>query len=89
MKMRFIALAPIILVLAAASSSAHADQPGADWMKPDQVIEKLTAKGYTNFGKVEADDGHWELEADLKGVRYDLSVDPKSGEVIKSKPDND
>lgn len=89
MKMRFIALAPMMLVLAAASSSAHADRPGADWMKPDQVIEKLTAKGYTNFGKVEADDGHWELEADLKGVRYDLSVDPKSGEVIKSKPDND
>lgn len=57
-------------------------------MKSDQVIEKLTALGYTNFSKVEADDGHWELEADLKGVRYDLSVDPKSGEVIKSEPDN-
>jgi hypothetical protein len=89
MKMRFLALAPMMLVLAAATSSAHADQPGADWMKSDQVIEKLTAKGYTNFSKVEADDGHWELEADLKGVRYDLHVDPKSGEVTKSEPDND
>ncbi len=87
--MRFIALTSMMLVLAAASGSAHADQPGADWMKADQVIQKLTAKGYTNFGKVEADDGHWELEADLKGIRYDLSVDPKSGEVIKSEPDND
>lgn len=55
--MRFLALAPMMLVLAAATSSAHADQPGADWMKSDQVIEKLTAKGYTNFSKVEADDG--------------------------------
>ena len=58
-------------------------------MKADQVTQKLTAKGYTNFSKVEADDGHWELEADLKGVRYDLHVDPKSGEVTKSEPDND
>jgi hypothetical protein len=88
MRTRFIALAPMMLVVAAATSSAHADQPGADWMKSDQVIEKLTALGYTNLSKVEADDGHWELEADLKGVRYDLSVDPKSGEVIKSEPDN-
>ena len=88
MRTRFIALAPMMLVLAAATSPAHGDQPGADWMKSDQVIEKLTALGYTNFSKIEADDGHWELEADLKGVRYDLSVDPKSGEVIKSEPDN-
>lgn len=68
---------------------AYADQPGTDWMPADQVIQKLTAQGYTNFSKVEADDGHWELEADLKGVRYDLEVDPKSGEVTKSKLDND
>jgi hypothetical protein len=86
--MRFFVLAPMMLVLAGASSSVHADQPGADWMKSDQVIEKLAALGYTNFSKVEADDGHWELEADPKGVRYDLRVDPKSGEVIKSEPDN-
>jgi hypothetical protein len=48
-----------------------------------------TAKGYTHFGKVEADDGHWELEADLKSVRYDLHVDPKSGEITKSERDDD
>jgi hypothetical protein len=36
-----------------------------------------------------ADDGHWELEADLKSVRYDLHVDPKSGEITKSERDDD
>jgi uncharacterized membrane protein YkoI len=87
MKIRYAAVAAMTLGLA--SSFAHADQPGADWMKADQVTQKLTAKGYTNFSKVEADDGHWELEADLKGVRYDLHVDPKTGEVTKSEPDND
>jgi uncharacterized membrane protein YkoI len=87
MKTRYAAVAAMTLGLA--SSFAHADQSGADWMKADQVTQKLTAKGYTNFSKVEADDGHWELEADLKGVRYDLHVDPKTGEVTKSEPDND
>jgi len=89
MKMRFLALAPMMLVLAAATSSAHADQSGADWMKSDQVIEKLTAKGYTNFSKVEADDGHWELEADLKGVRYDLHIFPNDTDATESEPDNE
>jgi uncharacterized membrane protein YkoI len=87
MKIRYAAVAAMTLGLA--SSFARADQPGADWMKADQVTQKLTAKGYTNFSKVEADDGHWELEADLKGIRYDLHVDPKTGEVTKSEPDND
>jgi peptidase YpeB-like protein len=87
MKIRYVAVAAMTLCLA--SSFAHADQPGADWMKADQVTQKLTAKGYTNFSKIEADDGHWELEADLKGVRYDLHVDPKIGEVTKSEPDSD
>jgi len=87
MKIRYVAIA--MAAAMAAAGLAHADQPGADWMHADQVIQKLTAKGYTNFSKVEADDGHWELEADLKGVRYDLHVDPKSGEITKSERDDD
>lgn len=71
------------------SAAASADQPGADWLKPEQVTQRLAAAGYSNFSKLEADDGHWELEADLKGVRYDLKVDPKTAEVIKSERDND
>jgi hypothetical protein len=88
MKIRYVAIATAAAIMAAAGL-AHADQPGADWMPADQVMQKLTAQGYTNFGKVEADDGHWELEADLKGVRYDLHVDPKSGEITKSERDDD
>lgn len=94
MRIRSVAVATMMLGFAV-TSLAHADQPGADWIKPEQVIENLTAKGYTNFSKVEADDGHWELEADLKGVRYELDVDPKSGDVTKSEevtpgePDDD
>ena len=87
MKMRFAAAATAWVL--AASGLAHADQPGTDWIPADQVIQKLTGKGYTNFSKVEADDGYWELEADLNGVRYDLHVDPKSGEITKSEPDSD
>ncbi|OJU28124.1 MAG: peptidase [Nitrobacter sp. 62-13] len=87
MKIRYVPIATAAAM--AVAGLAQADQPGADWMPADQVIQKLTAKGYTHLGKVEADDGHWELEADLKGVRYDLHVDPKSGEITKSERDDD
>jgi hypothetical protein len=76
------------MTMALAMNAASADRPGADWLKPEQVIQKLTAKGYSNFSKIEADDGFWEVEAELNGVRYDIDVDPKTGEVVKSKRDN-
>ncbi len=87
--MKNLSMAIAAALLAASSATTFADQPGADWMPADKVVQQLTAKGYSNFSRLEADDGHWELEADLKGVRYDLHVDPKTGEVIKSEPDND
>jgi len=70
------------------AGAAYADRPGADWISAATVIEKVTAKGYGNIGKVEADDGHWEVKATLNGVRYELDVDPRSGEIIKSKRDD-
>ena len=70
------------------AGSAYADRPGADWISAATVIEKVTAKGYSNIGKVEADDGHWEVKATLNGVRYELDVDPRTGEIIKSERDN-
>lgn len=88
--MKKLSVAVLAAAMAALSAgAASADQPGADWLKPEQVTQKLTAKGYSNFSKLEADDGHWELEADLNGVRYDLHVDPKTGEVVKSERDDD
>lgn len=67
-------------------AAALADQPGADWMPMDQVIQKLMAKGYTNISKLEADDGRWEAKAMLNGARQKLYLDPRSGEVIGQKP---
>lgn len=86
---RMIAVVVAAALAAAVSTNAGADQPGADWLKPEQVIQKLTAEGYANFSKVEANDGYWEVEADRSGVRYDLKVDPKTGTVVKSERDND
>ncbi len=87
--MKNVSMAIAAATLVASTAAALADRPGADWIPPEKVIQQLTAQGYTNFGKVEADDGHWELEADQGGVRYDLDVDPRTGAVIKRERDND
>jgi hypothetical protein len=85
MKIRHVAVATMMLVLAA-TSFAYADQPGSDWMPADQAIQKLMEKGYTDVSKLEADDGRWEAKAMLNGVRQKVYLDPRSGEVVGHKP---
>ncbi len=47
---------------ALASTTAWADQPGADWkVNKDQAEATLKGAGYTQITKIEADDGHWKV----------------------------
>ena len=71
---------------AALATPALADKPGADWMSMEGVIAKLKAAGYGTFSEVEADDGRWKVIADKDGQTFKLKVDPKTAEVLKSKP---
>ena len=85
MKIRFVAVAATAMALAF-TSLAHAGQPGADWLRADQVIQKLMEKGYTNISSLEADEGRWEAKAMLNGARQKVYLDPRSGEVVGHKP---
>lgn len=83
-----------ITVLALALSSglagaALADQPGADWLPKEQLIQKLEAAGYTDLREVEADDGHWEGEGTKNGVKMEFHADPKTGAILSEKEDKD
>jgi hypothetical protein len=69
-------------------TAVHADQPGADWLSKDQVIQKLNSMGYTDVRKLEADDGHWEGDAMKDGKAYEIHVDPHNGALTKSEPKN-
>jgi peptidase YpeB-like protein len=76
-------------VLAAGSLDlAMADQPGADWMPAQQVIEKALKAGYTQVTKLEADDGRWEGEGIKNGQKTDFHADPRTGVINFEKPDD-
>lgn len=82
---------PVLLAatLALGAGAARADTPGADWISRDQVAKILADKGYTDVRKLEADDGHWEGDATLKGTEVEVHVDPHGGAITKSEPDDD
>jgi hypothetical protein len=67
---------------------ARADQPGSDWMPAQQVIETVLKSGYTQVTKIEADDGHWEGEGVKNGQKMEFHADPKTGAIIREKPDH-
>jgi hypothetical protein len=76
-------------VLAAGSLDlAMADQPGADWMPAQQVIEKVLKAGYTQVTKLEANDGRWEGEGIKNGQKMDFHADPRTGVINFEKPDD-
>jgi len=75
--------------LLVASGAAFAyDTPGADWMKREQVTQKLESMGYTNITGLEADDGHWEGKGVKNGKITEFHVDPHTGTITKEDIDN-
>ena len=75
-------------ILAGSLGTAMADQPGADWMPAQQVIEKALKSGYTQVTKLEADDGRWEGEGIKNGQKMDFHADPRTGVINFEKPDD-
>lgn len=54
-----------------------------------EVIERLTAQGYSDITEVERDDGRYEVEArQADGTRMELDVDMRTGEILKSERDD-
>ena len=81
-------IAPVMALLALTMGSAIADQPGADWISKEQVMQKLTAAGYTNITGLEADDGHWEGKGVKNGKIMEFHVDPRSGALTREEIDD-
>jgi Peptidase propeptide and YPEB domain len=77
------------LVLSAAGVDlAKADQPGADWMPAQQVIEQVLKSGYAQITQLEADDGRWEGEGIKNGQKMDFHADPRTGVITFEKLDD-
>lgn len=62
-------------------TSRCAVQPGATWLEPGQVNEKLKQAGYT-VRKLKKSHGCYEVKAiDAKGTRVEFYVDPTTGKM--------
>jgi hypothetical protein len=78
----------LIVLFCAVTSSAMADQPGADWMSKAQVVAKLKASGYESVTKLKGDDGYWEGKGVKNGKVMEFHVDPHTGSVTKEEVDD-
>jgi hypothetical protein len=82
--------AAFALALSVVSANlAKADQPGADWMPAQQVIENVLKAGYTQVSKIEAEHGRWEGEGIKDGKQMDFHADPKTGVITSEELDDD
>lgn len=84
-------IAAVILALTLVCGThrcALAETPGPDWMRADQVIQKLLQSGYTLISKIEADDGRWEGHGVKNGLKMEFHADAKSGIVTFEKLDD-
>lgn len=92
-----IAASAAAVVLAAAAGAAAAQAapsvpaapaaPAAAPMNFQQIADRVVAQGYSDVREIERkSDKLYEVEAhDAKGRRVELSVDARSGEVLREK----
>ncbi|GGK29761.1 PepSY domain-containing protein [Salinarimonas ramus] len=60
--------------------------PAADWLSIGEITQRLEANG-GRVTKVEADDGIYEVYIIEDGVRYEMSVHPRTAEVLHRERD--
>lgn len=54
-----------------------------------RILDGLSDLGYTNFGEIEREQGHYELDAtNPEGRNVEVYVDARTGEVLRSKPED-
>ncbi len=83
------------LLTAAVATPALADDysrcgnvPRDRWMKIEQVVAKVSERGYEVRG-ISADDGCWEVKVRAKdGSRLELQVHPVTAEIVHTGRDD-
>lgn len=84
-------LGTALLVSAAISTSAHADDDdryrygvsSGKILSHQQIIKSLERKGYRNIHDIDLDDGIYEVEArNAQNREVDIKVDPSNGKIL-------
>jgi outer membrane lipoprotein-sorting protein len=88
---RFTIAAALVAATSLVAGVALADgrPPTAD--ETSAISAALTKAGFSKWGKVEFDDGKWEIDnaVGADGKFYDVVLSPKDLSVIKKELDND
>ncbi|WGL17667.1 PepSY domain-containing protein [Microbulbifer bruguierae] len=75
--------------LSSTQANAKDEKPPPGAMALSMLLTKLEQQGYTPVVDVSLEQGRWEVEAYKEGKKYDLEVDPNSGEILQMKEDKD
>jgi hypothetical protein len=88
--MKRIAIHAGVAVLAAIAAQAvmARDLPPSDARPLSEIVGGLESKGYNPVVEIDFDDGRWEVEAYRDRTRYELRVDPRTGEVLSERRDH-
>ncbi|QKX17829.1 PepSY domain-containing protein [Microbulbifer sp. YPW1] len=76
-----------IATVAAAQASESDEMPPPGAMALSAIVTKLEQQGYVPVVDVSLENGRWEVEAYKEGKKWDLEVDPNSGEILEVKQD--
>ncbi|WP_078084089.1 PepSY domain-containing protein [Microbulbifer mangrovi] len=76
-----------IAAVAATQASEGDEMPPPGAMALSAIVTKLEQQGYVPVVDVSLDNGRWEVEAYKEGKKWDLEVDPNSGEILEVKQD--
>ncbi|WP_066963268.1 PepSY domain-containing protein [Microbulbifer sp. Q7] len=76
-----------IAAVAASQDNSKEEMPPPGAMALSTIVTKLEQQGYVPVVEVSLDGGRWEIEAYKEGKRWDLEVDPNSGEIVNARED--
>lgn len=72
----------VLVTICLVSTAKSQDQDSGHPDKPlVEIVEQLEKAGYGPFHEISKDDGNWEVEVNREGVAYELTIDPKTGQV--------
>lgn len=69
-------------------SAWAAEKPPQDSKPLSEIAAGVERAGYSPIVEASFDDGSWEVEAYHAGTKYELRVDPMTGEIKSKRVDN-
>lgn len=78
----------LVSICLASTTRGQAQEPGEDAKPLSEIVEALESDGYGPFIEISRDDGYWEVEVSREGVAYELTIDPKTGDVLAEHRDD-